>query len=52
MKISGHKTREVFARYNIVDSKDTTEAMRKLNEFYRIEDAKLEKFGTRTMLPS
>jgi integrase len=49
MKISGHKTREVFERYNIIDSKDTTEAMQRLNEFYRAEDAKL---GARTMLPS
>jgi len=32
MKISGHKTRQVFERYNIIDESDIREAGRKLNE--------------------
>ena len=42
MKISGHKTREVFERYNIVDNADTAQAMEKLEQFHRTEDAKIE----------
>jgi integrase len=32
MKISGHKTRSIFERYNIVDKNDVIDATRKLNE--------------------
>jgi hypothetical protein len=32
MKISGHKTRQVFERYDIIDESDIREAGRKLNE--------------------
>ena len=32
MKISGHRTRSVFERYNIIDKRDIAEAGRKLNE--------------------
>jgi hypothetical protein len=32
MKISGHKTRQIFKRYNIIDETDIREAGRELNE--------------------
>jgi hypothetical protein len=41
MKISGHKTREVFERYNIKDRKDVMQAMEKLYQFHRDEDERL-----------
>ena len=47
MKISGHQTREVFERYNIKDRRDVIEAMEKLEQFRRIEDAKLEPRAVR-----
>ena len=33
MKITGHRTRSVFERYNITDQTDTQEAGRKAEEF-------------------
>ena len=32
MAISGHKTRDVFGRYHIIDTADVVEAMRKVQE--------------------
>jgi len=47
MKISGHKTNYVFKRYNIVNTADVEQAMERMNEFYQIEDTKLEPSGAR-----
>jgi integrase len=33
MKISGHKDARIFARYNIVDTNDVAEAMRKVSQY-------------------
>jgi integrase len=38
MKISGHKTRAIFDRYNIVDNRDIEDAGKKLAEFLKKAD--------------
>ena len=39
MKMTGHKTRSIFERYNIVSEGDLKEAAAKLNQFPTIKDA-------------
>ena len=39
MKMTGHKTRSIFERYNIVSEGDLKEAAAKLNQFSTIKDA-------------
>ena len=33
VKISGHRDARIFARYNIVDTRDVAEAMRKVSQY-------------------
>ena len=43
MKISGHKTRSVFDRYNIVDETDISGAAEKLEKYFKNQPAKLRR---------
>jgi hypothetical protein len=45
MEISGHKTRAIFDRYDIVDEGDVTDAGEKLTEYFaaRKQRAKLKR---------
>lgn len=47
LKVSRRKIWPVFERYNIVDRHGMEQAMEKVAEFHRIEDAKPEQATTR-----
>ncbi|MFY9583899.1 MAG: hypothetical protein WAR21_05340 [Candidatus Acidiferrales bacterium] len=38
MSILGHKTREVFSRYNITDTADIREALIKVGQYAKIQE--------------
>ena len=47
MKISGHKTRSVFDRYDIVSDQDLREAAKKKQEYHngKVSEAVVKKRG-------
>lgn len=52
MKISGHKTRSVFDRYNIVSTNDVQTAMQRLVDAEQAQSESLVKVGSKLQLTS
>jgi hypothetical protein len=50
MKLTGHKTRSVFLRYDIVDDKDLNIGVEKLAAFHA-QGALRDNYGTISTLP-
>jgi hypothetical protein len=47
MKISGHKKREVFERYDIKDRRDVIQALDQLAQFQLAQDRKIQPHAPR-----
>jgi hypothetical protein len=50
-KISGHTTRHVLERYNVVNTAEVEQAMEQTSAFHLAEDAKFEQPGVRPNSP-
>jgi hypothetical protein len=49
MQMTGHKTKSVFERYNIVSKGDLSDASRKLEEFTGTITGTIDPFQKRTL---
>lgn len=52
MKLSGHVTRSIFDRYNIVSEQDLTDAVRKLQKFQDAAEPACQPAPTETRVPT
>jgi integrase len=46
MKITGHKTRSMFDRYNITSEEDLAEAMERLEQFHQAANERIVAIGS------
>ncbi len=51
MEISGHKTRSVFDRYNIVSDQDLREAAKRKQEYHNKQDSTVGIIKRREVIP-